>query len=95
MTLYWPVLARKVNRSGVGYKHSSSVPTTVVKVERIGIKLCFHDRFNHYLSTGKPLSWVAGTACLQERRTSDRKVASSNPGRSGGKIFVSRVNFVC
>ena len=30
-----------------------------------------------------------------ERRTRDRKVASSNPGRSGGKIFFSRVNFVC
>ena len=25
----------------------------------------------------------------------DRKVASSNPGRNGGKIFVSGVNFVC
>ena len=29
------------------------------------------------------------------RRTRARKVASSNPGRSGGKIFFSRVNFVC
>ena len=32
---------------------------------------------------------------LVERRTRDRKVASSNPGRSGGRIFFSRVNFVC
>ena len=30
-----------------------------------------------------------------KRRTRDRKVASSNPGRSGGRIFFSRVNFVC
>ena len=32
---------------------------------------------------------------LVERRTRDRKVASSNPGRSGGRIFISRVCFVC
>ena len=32
---------------------------------------------------------------LIERRTRDRKVSSSNPGRSGGRIFFSRVNFVC
>ena len=40
-------------------------------------------------------SWRAGVACLLERRTRDRKVASSNPGRSDGRIFFSRVNFVC
>ena len=37
----------------------------------------------------------AGTACWLERRTRDRKVASSNSGRSGGRIFFSRANFVC
>ena len=36
---------------------------------------------------------AAGIACWLERRTRDRKVASSNPGRSGGRIFFSRVNF--
>ena len=37
-----------------------------------------------------------GIACWLERRTRDRKVvASSNPGRSGRRIFCSRVNFVC
>ena len=30
-----------------------------------------------------------------ERRTRDRKVAGSNPCRSGGRIFFSRVNFMC
>ena len=30
-----------------------------------------------------------------ERRARDRKVASSNSGSSGGKIFFSRVNVVC
>ena len=29
-----------------------------------------------------------------ERRTRDRKVAGSNPCRSGGRIFFSRVNFL-
>ena len=37
----------------------------------------------------------AGLACWFERRTRDRKTVSSNPGRSGGRIFFSRVNFVC
>ena len=36
-----------------------------------------------------------GIACWYERRTRDRKVSSSNPGRSGGRIFFSRVTFVC
>ena len=36
-----------------------------------------------------------GIACWYERRTRDRKVASSNSGRSGGRIFFSRDNFVC
>ena len=30
-----------------------------------------------------------------KRRTRDRKVVSSSPGRSGGRNFFSRVNFVC
>ena len=34
-------------------------------------------------------------ACWLDRRTRNRKVASSNPGRSGGRIFFSRVNFAC
>ena len=37
----------------------------------------------------------AGIACWKELRTRDRKVASSNPGRSVGRIFCSRLNFVC
>ena len=37
---------------------------------------------------------LAEIASWLERRTRDRKVASSNPGRSGGRIGFSRVNFV-
>ena len=37
----------------------------------------------------------AGIAQWLERRTHDRKVAGSNPCRSGGRIFFSGVNFLC
>ena len=37
----------------------------------------------------------AGTAQQLERQTRDRKVMGSNPWRSGGRIFFSRVNFLC
>ena len=36
----------------------------------------------------------AGIACWLQHRSHDRKVASSNPGRNGGRMF-SWVNFVC
>ena len=38
---------------------------------------------------------LPGYSLLVGRRTRDRKVASSNPGRNGGRMFFSRVNFVC
>ena len=44
------------------------------------------------LTARKRDSREAGIACWLERRTRDRKVASSNPGRT---IFFSRVNLVC
>ena len=45
--------------------------------------------------TENMLQIALSIACWLECRTRDRKVASSNPGRSGGRIFFSRVNFVC
>ena len=39
--------------------------------------------------------WGAGIAQWLERRTLDRNVAGSNPCWSGGRIFFSRVNFLC
>ena len=41
------------------------------------------------------MSWGAGIAHWLERQTRDRKVAGSNPCWSGGRIFFSRVNFLC
>ena len=38
---------------------------------------------------------VSRDSLLVKHRTRDRTVASSNPGRRGGRIFFSRVNFVC
>ena len=35
----------------------------------------------------------AGIVQWLERRTRDKKVAGSSPGRSGGKVFFSRVTF--
>ena len=32
---------------------------------------------------------------LVERRAHDQKVVSSNPGRSGRRIFFSTINFLC
>ena len=37
----------------------------------------------------------AGIAQWLERRTRDRKVEGSNPCWNGGRIFFSRVNFLC
>ena len=37
----------------------------------------------------------AGIFCWQEHLTRDRKVSSSNPDRSGGRNFFSKVNFAC
>ena len=36
-----------------------------------------------------------GDGSVVERRTRDRRFAGSSPGRSGGRIFLSRVNFMC
>ena len=40
-------------------------------------------------------SSVSWDSLLAKHWTHYRKVASSNPGRSGGRIFFSQVNFVC
>ena len=39
--------------------------------------------------------WWAGIAQWLERRTRDRKVSCSSPGRNGGRNFFSRVSFLC
>ena len=45
--------------------------------------------------TVNTLRWGAGIAQWLERRTRDLKVASSNPCWNGGRIFFSRVDFLC
>ena len=39
--------------------------------------------------------WGAGIAQWLEYRTRDRKFPGLSPGRSGGRIFFSRVDFLC
>ena len=41
------------------------------------------------------ITWGAGIAQWLERRTRDWKVAGSNPCWNGGRIFFSRVDFLC
>ena len=48
-----------------------------------------HTLPSHHIYTG------AGTAQWLEHRTSDWKVTGLNPCRSGGRIFFSRVEFLC
>ena len=39
--------------------------------------------------------WSRDSLLVREPVSRDGKVASSNPGRNGGRIFFSRVNFMC
>ena len=48
-----------------------------------------------YRLVGKAATNGAGIAQWLERRTRDWKVAGSNPCWNGGRIFFSRVNFLC
>ena len=48
-----------------------------------------------YIMATERVCTGAGIVQWLERRTRDRKVAGSNPCRSGGRIFFSRVNFLC
>ena len=48
-----------------------------------------------YIYTHTYQHWGAGIAQWLERRTRDWKVAGSNPCWNGGRIFFSRVDFLC
>ena len=68
------------------------------------VRILRRAKFRLYRHRGILYVLVCGVFCLgiresllvtAPRRTRNRKVGSSNPGRSGGRIFFSRVNFVC
>ena len=75
-------------------------PTIISSLLSIGHRLTAHYYGNYdwifFFPQPKTFSPVLllRDGFLIERRTRDRKVASSNSGRSGGRIFFSRVNFV-
>ena len=52
-------------------------------------------RKRQFFSSSSLMRGGAGIAQWLEHRTRDRKVAGSNPCWSGGRIFFSRVNFLC
>ena len=54
-----------------------------------------HKRFKRTLSIYYDIDTIAGIAHWLERQTRDRKVPGSSSGRSGGRIFFSRINFLC
>ena len=66
------------------YNSSTVFP---VLTEKFAFIFCVCLHFAQSLCVARIASWL-------ERRTCDRKVASSSPGRSGGRIFFTRVNFV-
>ena len=41
------------------------------------------------------LFWGSGDSSVVQYLSRDRKAAGSNPDRSGGRIFFSRVKFLC
>ena len=43
----------------------------------------------------RPIAAGSGDDSVVERRTRDLKISRSSPGRSGGRISFSRVNFLC
>ena len=60
--------------------------TTSVDIQKRAIKSYSHSR---------RITWGAGIAQWLEHRTRDWKVAGSNPCWNGGRIFFSRVDFLC
>ena len=67
-----------------------------LKVEEFGRSVVFSlVCFSITKSTATKQHNFAGIAQWLERRTRDWKVAGSNPCWSGGRIFFSRVNFLC
>ena len=67
-----------------GLKHSVCHPKTE-----------FHDRISFSYSNLHHMNWSGDSSVLERRTRGDWKVAGSSPRRSGGRIFFSRVNFLC
>ena len=79
------------------FQNEKTVSDLELRKKKKGSVLCLHTCVPDRGRTEAFIEDVpqAGIACCLERRTRDRKVARSNPGRSGGIIFFSRVSFVC
>ena len=73
---------------------SLSRPLPTLSPSLIG-HLASVDVKQHEIKNKKQRPLGAGIAQWLERRTRDWKVAGSNPCRNGGRIFFSRVDFLC
>ena len=57
--------------------------------------MCYHYHHHYYYHYSLYYSQIEPERLVGIPPDCNRKVASSNPGRSGERIFFSRVNFVC
>ena len=59
--------------------------------------VCIHTQKDRKMHVKDPVVHVRGSrdSLSIKRQTRDRQVASSNPGRGGGRIFFFKINFVC
>ena len=88
---------------GFLFPKQNSHETVVAVLHAIYLKVCQgFIMTNHFFSSLKVIlnsdlggGGGVGTACWLEHQIHDQKVVSSNPSRSAGRIFFSRVNFVC
>ena len=93
------LLTKHYNSVCNGCCSNSNAKTPLVELEECRkwwvshFEQIFWTNHRHFLNA----VWVIDSlySCWLERQTRDRKVTSSNPSRSGGRIFFSRVNFVC
>ena len=93
------LLTKHYNSVCNGCCSNSNAKTPLVELEECWkwwvshFEQIFWTSHRHFLNA----VWVIDSlySCWLERQTRDRKVTSSNPSRSGGRIFFSRVNFVC
>ena len=71
-----------------------------MSVRKVKFRGCFlaefvSDKFKFSFIVTSSWDSLVGIACWLEHQTRDRKVASSNPSKSGRRTFSSRVKFVC
>ena len=86
---------RRFSHCKVYFKHSERREAKMLGRHHNTTKKHNNRDLNHPTETVTCHAGECGIACWLDRRTRDRKIASSNPGRSGVRIFFTGVSFVC